>query len=75
MKHYKSVEFLSNFRMQSPLNSHKASLLKTFWRRFWPHSWYWLLTSKLIGESISSFTSSDNVFFCTLPCCNNWCDL
>jgi len=35
MKHYKSVEFLSNFGMSSPLHKRKVSLLKTFWRRFW----------------------------------------
>ena len=34
MKPYKSVEFLSNFRISSPLNRHKAPLFKTFWRRF-----------------------------------------
>ena len=39
--HYKSVEFLSNLKMSSPTHKHrspsykcKASLLKTFWRRF-----------------------------------------
>ena len=35
MKHYKSVKFLSNFRMSSPLNKRTASLLKTLWRWFW----------------------------------------
>jgi len=34
MKHYKSVEFLSIFRMSSPPHKRKAPLLKTFWRRF-----------------------------------------
>jgi len=45
MKHYKSAEFLSIFRILSPLHkrkSHpqkrKAPLLKTFWRRFWSSS-------------------------------------
>jgi len=28
---------LSNFKMSTPLHKHKASLLKTFWRRLW---WY-----------------------------------
>jgi len=35
MKHYKSVEFLPNFRMSSPLHKRKVPLLKIFWRRFW----------------------------------------
>jgi len=42
MKLYKSVEFLSIFKMsspsaqtQSPPQKCKAPLLKTFWRRFW----------------------------------------
>jgi len=30
MKHYKSVEFSSNFRMQGPLNKRKAPLLKLY---------------------------------------------
>jgi len=28
------VEFLSNLDVKSPLHKRKASLLKTFWRRF-----------------------------------------
>jgi len=47
MKHYKSVEFLSNFRVSSPPaqtqrppQKCKASLLKTFWRRFCSYSWW-----------------------------------
>jgi len=34
---YKSMKFLSHFRMSSPppLNKRKAPLLNTFWRRFW----------------------------------------
>jgi len=46
MKHYKSVEFLSIFRVSNPLaqtqrppQKGKAPLLKTFWRRFWLHPW------------------------------------
>jgi len=42
MKHYKSVEILSIFRVSSPLaqtlsppHKRKAPLLKTFWWRFW----------------------------------------
>jgi len=42
MKRYKSIEFLSIFKMsssptqtRSPLKKHKALLLKTFWQRFW----------------------------------------
>jgi len=41
MKHYKPVEFLSIYRVSSPSHKpkappqkRKASLLKTFWRRF-----------------------------------------
>jgi len=34
MKYYKSVEFLSNFTMSSPLHKRKVSLLKIFWLRF-----------------------------------------
>jgi len=34
MKHYKSVDFLSIFKMPSFLHKRKACLLKTFWRRF-----------------------------------------
>jgi len=34
MKHFKSVQILSNFRMSSPLHKRKEPLLKTFWRRF-----------------------------------------
>ena len=34
MKHYKSVEILSIFRVSSPPQKRKASVLKTFWRRF-----------------------------------------
>ena len=34
MKYDKSVKFLSNFRMSSPLNRHNPPLLKTFSRRF-----------------------------------------
>jgi len=30
MKHYKSVDFLSNSRMSRPLHKRKASLFKTF---------------------------------------------
>jgi len=30
MKHYKSVELLSTFRMSSPQQKQKAPLLKTF---------------------------------------------
>jgi len=42
MKHYKSVEFLSNFNVKPPLHKRKAyprkrkaSLLTTFWRLLW----------------------------------------
>jgi len=35
MKHYKSVAFLSIFRLSSPPHKSKAPLLKTFWQRFW----------------------------------------
>jgi len=34
MKHYKSVKFLSIFRMSSPHAQTQSPLLKTFWRRF-----------------------------------------
>jgi len=34
MKHYKSAEFLSNFKMSSPLHQRKW---KIFWRRFWTY--------------------------------------
>jgi len=36
VKHYKSVECLSIFRVSSPPQKRKAPLLKTFWRRFCP---------------------------------------
>ena len=36
MKHYKSVEFLSNFRRSGHLNKRKAPLLKTFRQWFCP---------------------------------------
>jgi len=39
MKHYKSVEFLSNFQCPAPLHKRKASLLKTFWPRFCYTDW------------------------------------
>jgi len=35
MTHYKSVEFLSIFRVSIPPHKRKAPLLKTFQRRFW----------------------------------------
>jgi len=44
MKHYKSVEFLSIFRMSTPLHKRKDPLLKTFWRRFYQNTlarWIW----------------------------------
>jgi len=34
MKHYKWVEFFSNFESQASLNKRNAPLLKTFWRLF-----------------------------------------
>jgi len=40
MKHYKSKEILSIFRMSSLLHKRKAPLLKTFWRRFRAHFKY-----------------------------------
>jgi len=38
MKHCKSVEFLSIFRMSSNPAQTKSSLLMPFWRRFWRYS-------------------------------------
>jgi len=35
MKHYKLVELLSNLNVKLLLHERKASLLTTFWRRFW----------------------------------------
>jgi len=34
MKHYKSVEILTNFQYQASLHKRKAPLVNTFWRRF-----------------------------------------
>jgi len=50
MKHNKSVEFLSIFRMSSlpaqtqiPPHKRKTPLLKTFWWRFWIEYWEFLI--------------------------------
>jgi len=53
-KDYKSVAFLSIFRMPSPLHKRKAPLLKIFWRRFCPmHCFIGLLfhTTQQINKS------------------------
>jgi len=56
MKHYESVEFLSYFRMSSPLNKRKASLLKTFWRRF--RGWQPFVFSKFKARFAGSYFTS-----------------
>jgi len=35
MKHYKSVEILTNFQYQAFLHKREAPLVNIFWRRFW----------------------------------------
>jgi len=32
---YKSVEILTNFQYEASLHNREASLMNTFWRRFW----------------------------------------
>ena len=45
MKHYKSVEFFSNFRKVKPSWTKENPLLKIFWRRFW----FWPFSNNIIG--------------------------
>jgi len=56
MKHYKSVEFLSNYRMSSLPNKRRASSLKTFLRRFCTDSPFFASLSSVAVSYLSRNT-------------------
>jgi len=47
MKHYTSVEILTNFQYQVSLHNRKAPLVNIFWRRLWV-DWLQRLTQTCI---------------------------